>query len=486
MPNPLVVYPPFLASVAHPDRMAVRAHLRGFSAPDPNRCRVLELGCGAGWSSLAFGYSLPGSEFIGIDLSEPAIAQGQDWAARLGLSNVHLRQGDVREIGEADGQFDYIFAHGLLSWVPEPVRQKVFEICRDRLAPTGVAYLSYNAYPAGHMRQMVREMLRFHTRAKHSDADRIAQGHGLMRALVETPVPGTTYHQHLVRVAERMEEMPPEQILFDELAEENQHYYFHEFVSRAASYGLEYLADAEFAELSLGLPAKTQAVLARIPDRLTREQYLDFFIGRAFRQTMLCRTGQQQPRPSHAETLRGLWLGGPMELVPPPTEESGDGAQAIQKWSGAIGGTIGTAHAPTQAAFARLGSAWPACIEGQEILTAAPTEDDTETLAGMLVQCVHSGVLRAHVHPPPAAHSAGEKPRASAMVRAMIGQRFVPNLASEAIAISSEADEQLLRLLDGARTRAELAAGLGIGADKLDADLRRFVRLELLEEHPRG
>ena len=465
--------------------MAVRAHLRGFRAPAPNRCRTLELGCGAGWSSLAFGYSLPGSEFFGIDLSEPAITQGQEWAARLGLSNVHLRQGDVMEVGEADGQFDYIFAHGLLSWVPEPVREKVFEICRDRLAPNGVAYISYNAYPAGHMRQMVREMLRFHTRAKHSDADRIAQGHGLMRALVETPAPDTSYHKHLVRVAERMEEMPPEQILFDEMAEENQHYYFHEFVTRAAAHGLEYLDDAEFAELSRGLSAKTQALLARIPDRLTREQYLDFFIGRAFRQTMLCRAGQQQPRPSQAETLHGLWLGGPMELAP-PSGESRDGAEVEQRWSGAIGGTVGTAHAPTQAAFARLGASWPACIEGQEILAAAPAADEAETMAGILVQCVQTGVLRAHVHPPPAAHSAGEKPLASAMARAMIGQRFVPSLASEAIDISREGDEQLLRLLDGTRTRTEVAAGLGIGADELNASLQRFVRLELLEEHPRG
>ena len=115
MAHPTTVYPPFLASAAHPDRMAVRAHLRGFSAPPPDRCRVLELGCAAGWSLLAFGSTLPGSEFVGIDLSEAAIAQGQEWANRLGISNVHLRAGDATDTGEADGQFDYIFAHGFLS-----------------------------------------------------------------------------------------------------------------------------------------------------------------------------------------------------------------------------------------------------------------------------------------------------------------------------------------------------------------------------------
>jgi ubiquinone/menaquinone biosynthesis C-methylase UbiE len=110
---------------------------------------VLELGCAAGWSLLAFGSTLPGSEFVGIDLSEAAIAQGQEWANRLGISNVHLRAGDATDIGEADGQFDYIFAHGFLSWVPEPcgcVSSKSFATAlRPTASPTSVTTL----FPAG-------------------------------------------------------------------------------------------------------------------------------------------------------------------------------------------------------------------------------------------------------------------------------------------------------------------------------------------------
>ena len=33
-------------------------------------------------------------------------------------------------------------------------------ICRECLAPQGVAFFSYNCYPGGHLRQMLHGMLR--------------------------------------------------------------------------------------------------------------------------------------------------------------------------------------------------------------------------------------------------------------------------------------------------------------------------------------
>jgi SAM-dependent methyltransferase len=449
--------------------MAVRAHLRGFTSPPPDRSRVLELGCGAGWTLLAFGYTMPGSSFVGIDLSEAAIAQGKEWVSGLALPNVELRAGNVMDVGEADGQFDYIFGHGFLSWVPEPVRYKAFEIIRDRLAPNGVAYLSYNAYPGGHLREMISGMLRFHTRNFTTDADRITQSRGLLHAIVEPPVPETSFHRHVARVVERIADLPPEQILFDELGDENRHFYFHEFVTMAAGYGLEFLGEAELADLGGTLPPKTQALLARIGDRLTREQYLDFFLGRAFRQTMICRAGLQQPRPEDPEALRGLWIGAPMESA------------GGQRWIGAGGAAVNTSHGPTQEVFARMGAAWPRLFSGKELLSAAPSAKDTRILANILVQCIESGVVRAHIYPPPAASDAGERPCASALARAQIGQRFVPNLACEAIELSSEADEKLLASLDGTLTRAELAELLAVTPEDLDESLRRFVRLEFMQ-----
>ena len=100
-----------------------------------NRCRVLELGCTDGGNLLPMAATLPRSSFLGIDLSGRQIAAGQKMIERLGLENVELRQMDIADVGEDFGTFDYIICHGVYSWVPPPVQDKILEICARRLAP---------------------------------------------------------------------------------------------------------------------------------------------------------------------------------------------------------------------------------------------------------------------------------------------------------------------------------------------------------------
>lgn len=44
-----------------------------------------------------------------------------------------------------------IIAQGLFSWVPPEVREKILEICETRLAPHGLAFISYLACIRGPM-----------------------------------------------------------------------------------------------------------------------------------------------------------------------------------------------------------------------------------------------------------------------------------------------------------------------------------------------
>ena len=85
-------------------------------------------------------------------------------ARDLGLRNVELRAADLRTIGEADGKFDYIVAHGVYSWVPVEVRDALLAVCRARLSPQGVAYISYNVFPGRYPRHALRQMLLHETR----------------------------------------------------------------------------------------------------------------------------------------------------------------------------------------------------------------------------------------------------------------------------------------------------------------------------------
>ncbi len=158
-----VEYPGQVFPQTHPDRLATLATVFGLSPAPPERCRVLEVGCGDAGNLIPIAMGAPGTECIGFDLSATAIAKGQAIANELGLTNIKLSQADLMAY-HPDGKFDYIIAHGFMSWVPPPVQERLLQLCRESLAPQGVAMISYNTLPGFHLRRMLREMMRIMSR----------------------------------------------------------------------------------------------------------------------------------------------------------------------------------------------------------------------------------------------------------------------------------------------------------------------------------
>ena len=127
--------------------------------PPVENCRVLELGCGDGNSLLAHAFNLPDAHFVGVDLAENHIEKAKKSVEELNLKNIEFHQTDVMKMTVEDfGKFDYITAHGLFSWVPEFVREKILSLYHEMLAPNGVGYISFNAFPGAHQRQMVGDI----------------------------------------------------------------------------------------------------------------------------------------------------------------------------------------------------------------------------------------------------------------------------------------------------------------------------------------
>ena len=158
-----VPYVSFPFPQTHPDRLATIATLLGMDPPPVGRCRVLELGCAAGGNLIPMALGLPDSEFVGIDLSTRQIAEGRAAVDALGLQNITLEPVNILEIEADFGQFDYIIAHGVYSWVPADVQDKLLEVCRQNLSPNGVAYVSYNTYPGWRLHGAIRDMMLYHT-----------------------------------------------------------------------------------------------------------------------------------------------------------------------------------------------------------------------------------------------------------------------------------------------------------------------------------
>jgi SAM-dependent methyltransferase len=153
---------------AHPSAIATLAHLAGLSESAPaSRARVLEIGCGNGENLLAAATYLPHARFVGFDLAASAIAAGNLAAKESAIENVSLFAADIKDVLRAAAieteetttrAFDYVIAHGMYSWVPDPIREDLLAIMHDALAPHGLGFLSVNALPGWSLRRALREL----------------------------------------------------------------------------------------------------------------------------------------------------------------------------------------------------------------------------------------------------------------------------------------------------------------------------------------
>src|ERR1041384_979864 len=74
-----------------PDRLAVIARIFGLQSAPPQSARVLELGCASGGNLIPMAVAYPQSHFVGIDLSQRQIEEGNAIIQQLNLPNVTLQ-----------------------------------------------------------------------------------------------------------------------------------------------------------------------------------------------------------------------------------------------------------------------------------------------------------------------------------------------------------------------------------------------------------
>jgi len=397
---------------------------------------VLELGCGDGANLIPQAYYLPQSRFMGVDLAEAPIAAGRGIAAELGLSNISLRAADLRDLGPDDGEFDYIFAHGLYSWIPADVRDRLLAVCRERLAPQGVAFVSYNVYPGRYSRQMIREILLHHTRAIEDPAERIAAARRLLPQIE---------HEEAQHVMEHGDDG----LFHDDLAPINDPVWFHEFAAHARRHGLQYLAEAQ-AHKTFD-PAREQAG-ENTADVIEREQYVDFRKLRRFRETLLCHEGIALDRAIGPERMNEFLFSEYQRA------QQISGEQGVQAVEAVVQALHDTGQLP---------------VQFQELI---PYAGNAELLGQILFALLVAGCANLHVHDFACQETVTERPRASHLARYQLD---LGSAVTSACHIPVELDaiaRQLVRLLDGTRTHEEIARELAEihGAPSLE-EVRRHL-----------
>ena len=143
-----------------PERLALTSVLHGGPRQRLDGYRVLELGCADGANLLPLAYYRKHASFVGIDGARTQIEVADARKSALELSNIDFIYADfITAAQRISGQFDYIIAHGVFSWVSDDVRDALLELSARHLRPGGLLYLNYNTRPGWNIRGMVREFL---------------------------------------------------------------------------------------------------------------------------------------------------------------------------------------------------------------------------------------------------------------------------------------------------------------------------------------
>jgi Predicted methyltransferase regulatory domain/Methyltransferase domain len=455
-PYDVVRYPGHPFAQTHPDRLAALGTLFRIDPPPLARSRVLELGCGDAANLVPMALALPGARFLGIDAAARPVTRGRELVEALGLTNATLEVARIEELELPPESFDYVVAHGVYSWVGEPVRDRLLELCRSVLSERGIAYVSYNALPGGRLSGALRDMLAFHTAGLDDPAERIEQARTLLRFLTGSWPDGHEFGAIMGRHAERLLERSDETLFHDELAAVNQPVYFHEFVAHAERHGLQYLAEADFFEMQTGvLPEAVSGELQHVEDPIRREQYLDFIKGRMFRQTLLCRAEVELDRSPQPLVVEALAVSSPAQ----PTDDP-DRAGRVT-FEGPTGSTLTTDHPLVRRALERVARGWPGALWVRDLIPQDAGEADRAAICSALLRCYAGNLVQLHALPPPLTTAVSERPEASPLARhqACSGE-LVTNLRHAGVRLEDDLGRRLVVLLDGTRDRGRLLQDL--------------------------
>ena len=465
------------------------AYLFGLEAPPSAQARVLELGCASGGNLIPFAARHPQASALGVELSPVQAKLGAQAVERAGLTNLRLRKFDIADIDASFGQFDYIICHGVYSWVPPSVQEAILRVCSRNLSAQGVAYVSYNVYPGWKSREIVRDAMILRGAPRDEPDEKLSYARGMLEFLEQSAKPASVLKATLDEMMPIVRGASPTYLIHEFLEPCNAPCYFKEFVARANATGLAYLGDAEPATMfvqNYGEQVRDPLLRECGGSQLMMEQYLDFLVNRAFRQSLLVkqeRVPQIRYRldPARLRQLEyaGVFFaedGTPLTLD--AREQPCHGLRNLKL----------TLRLPVHKAVALvLDERYPASVSTSTLLTAVsdrtgePRATVEPFIMAMLEELLILGAVRIRRAPVDAAMHVPALPRALAAVRTATElaltagpQAHACNQWHEQVPLSV-LERCLLPLLDGKHSHEALAEHL---AAEARAERLRFIKDE--------
>jgi methyltransferase-like protein len=368
------------------------------------------------------------------------------------------------------GEFDFVISHGVYSWVPEDVQVAILSACQKLLAPNGIAYLSYNVYPGWKAKEIVRDAMLLRGGDTGTPEHRLSYARGMIDFLEEIAPADSVLAKAISDYRAQTLHAKDYYVLHEHLEPFNLPCYFLKLVSRANEHGLAYLADtAPNTMFAVNYGDKiAQPLLAECGhSQVLVEQYLDFFVNRAFRQSLFVRAerASQIRYQLDRKQLERLHFAASI----PANSQATELDDSNQEY-GESGATLVTNEPAVKAALHALNARWPWTLSRVELQDAvaqrlgaagvASAENQNERIDDLLEHLIMRGQVRFRldpVLPEPAATpiQLDEPARRLAELTRGDADAYTFNPWHEELTLSA-VDRHLLPLLDGTRDRDAL------------------------------
>lgn len=289
MPSDYVTDIGYLRSF-HPDlapsRLRLVAALNGLAPPPAEGFDYCELGCAYGDTTVVLAAANPGARFVGIDLNPEHVALAEQTARARGVDNVRFLERDFADVaGDALGDFDFITAHGVMSWVGPDKRRALVELAAARLRPGGLLFVSYNAMPGWAAIEPLRQLLLSRGGPEGDSVERARQGLELAKQMRDAGAAYFTDNPPAREMLATMEKVGLRYIVHEYLHAHWAPMYFAHVAWDMATAGLHFVGSLPLPSnyRDLAIPPALAGVFEGVTDRVTFESLKDFAINEYLR-----------------------------------------------------------------------------------------------------------------------------------------------------------------------------------------------------------
>lgn len=333
-----------------PRWLTLLARLYGSPSAALSLGSIIEIGCGPGLNACTIARLTPETHVIGLDLSQQHISLAEATRARVGAKNVSFIRCDIGTHHLAPASASVVIAHGIFSWVPRGIQQRILAEATSALIPNGLLYLSYNTLPGWALRGVVRQLMLANAIENEPLTTKVLRSQAELKQLaplLQQQSQGIA--PLLLNEIQRVGNSPLTYIAHEYLAPNNDAFLFSDVINQAASHGLSYLGDARpWTVWRYSFDHQFARQLEALDQSwVLRENTADIIVNRSFRRSIFRKVGVdasalknssfRSPNDGpdvaiHASALTGLFV----RLNGPPMQDHSGRITQVKNLSGQL------------------------------------------------------------------------------------------------------------------------------------------------------